>query len=104
MLKKSPNPISAHAKVSLYAALNGYIEVFSPTRHGMLGRSFSDRTPESWIEIARREADKTDEFSHYSIIIDSVINLVTDENFAKAREIVKDGMKLAQKELRYITS
>ena len=37
-------------------ALNGYIEVFAPTRSDMTGRSYADRSAGSWLDIAKDNA------------------------------------------------
>lgn len=102
MLNKKNQTHTAHAKVTLFAALNGYIEVFSPSRYGMLGRRVEKRSPESWLSIAENAAKETDNPSHYQVTIVDVKNLVAASNYKQARKLVSDGMKMAQNELKYV--
>jgi hypothetical protein len=91
----------AHTKASFYTALSGYIETFSPLPSFMIGKSYADRSAESWLDIAERLASQlVPEKSNPFAIIERVKTLVNQKKFNEARSIVRQGTDDAEAEIR----
>jgi hypothetical protein len=95
----------AYAKANFYVALNGYIETFSPLPTYMVGKSYADRSAESWLEIAEKLALQigTGEGNPFAII-EQVKTLVKQKQFDQARSIVQQGVDDADSEIRQLVS
>lgn len=91
----------AYALSSFYAALNGYVDYFSPTPGDALGRSYAHRSPESWLEVAHAIAHQITASQRDLLqIIEAIKALVARREFASAYTIIYRGMSEADQEIR----
>ncbi len=94
---------TAYAKAGFYAALNGYIEVFSPTHVDMLGNSYAGRSAASWLDIATDHAHQMNGEEKQALdVITTVKTLVDHKQYSEAQQIVMHGAQNADAEIRRV--
>lgn len=86
----------ALSTLNMYSALNGYIEVFSPTRSGMLAHNLHDTPAERWLSIAVEEAEQAQDQTD---VINEVKKLVEQKKYKEARRLVSTGLEAGRKNL-----
>jgi hypothetical protein len=89
--------------LSFYASLNGYVDVFAPAIGNMIGRSYADRSPESWLEVALAFANQVPEAkATFHSTIHEVKALVSRKRYQEARRIIQRGIDDAEAQIRHI--
>jgi hypothetical protein len=91
-----------YAELSIYTALNGYLNTFSPSPNFMVGAPQETYSAEDWLAAAEKTLGEADGLDNVALreIIERVKSLTGAGNYQQARLVVQAGIREAEAQIR----